>query len=268
MFYVYYVLTTIEEYQKDIGSLLLQMVNKETILTLEHIMPQTKNEEWRKVTGEKYDQIHENFLNNIGNLTLTAYNSKYSNKSFKFKQECENGFNQSQLNINKLVKEAKVWTEREIIDRQKFLIAQFLKCFPTPQTTIPLTKTKRLKLNEINEDALTKTKISEIIIETENETKEMICKNWKEAVREISNFCYNIDNELFNELCDDDELKKTYKFLGREKSFTKYTINDFVPNKNIWFNDCLNANLIFKFIKILCKKYGIDEDVFIEFEKI
>ncbi|GAA9158822.1 hypothetical protein BTM353_15310 [Helicobacter pylori] len=54
-------------------------------LTIEHIMPQTLTEKWKRDLGENFQAIHDKYLHTIGNLTLTGYNDKYSNKSFKKK---------------------------------------------------------------------------------------------------------------------------------------------------------------------------------------
>ncbi len=50
--------------------------------TIEHIMPQKLTEEWERDLGENFQEIHNKYLHTIGNLTLTGYNSDYSNKSF------------------------------------------------------------------------------------------------------------------------------------------------------------------------------------------
>lgn len=47
--------------------------------SIEHIMPQHLTPEWQKELGADYEQIHELWLHRIANLTLTAYNAKYSN---------------------------------------------------------------------------------------------------------------------------------------------------------------------------------------------
>jgi uncharacterized protein with ParB-like and HNH nuclease domain len=262
--YVYYILTSIEENQKDIGSLLLQIYNKETSLSLEHIMPQTKNDEWRKALGTNYDYLHDKYLNNIGNLTLTAYNSKYSNKSFAYKKECDNGFNHSQLNINKLVKSVNNWTETEILARQEALINELLKCFPTPTTTIPISRNNLFNLNDIEEEALTKTKLSQIIIENGDELKEISCRKWIDAVREVAQYCYTIDKDLFTSLCNEDDFASYVSVGGKNAKYVK----EIVPGTDIWFNYAMNANLCFKVIKLLCQKYGLDRNTIFEFEKM
>ncbi|GAA7329282.1 hypothetical protein MLS101_10120 [Helicobacter pylori] len=59
--------------------------------TTEHIMPQKFTEEWERDLGENFQEIHNKYLHTIGNLTLTGYNSEYSNKSFQEKQGIERG---------------------------------------------------------------------------------------------------------------------------------------------------------------------------------
>ena len=75
----------------------------EGILTIEHIMPQTLSPWWRQELGDKYETIHEKWLHTIANLTLTGYNSTYSNKSFPEKKTIENGFLQSGLRLNQYI---------------------------------------------------------------------------------------------------------------------------------------------------------------------
>lgn len=67
---------------------------------IEHIMPQTLNKECERDLGENFEAIHEKYLHTIGNLTLTGYNSEYSNKSFQEKQGMEGGFKDSPLRLN------------------------------------------------------------------------------------------------------------------------------------------------------------------------
>ncbi|GHS48536.1 hypothetical protein JP0126_11080 [Helicobacter pylori] len=68
--------------------------------TIEHIMPQELTEEWERDLGENFQEIHDKYLHTIGNLTLTGYNSEYSNKSFQEKRDMEKGFKDSPLRLN------------------------------------------------------------------------------------------------------------------------------------------------------------------------
>ena len=58
-------------------------------ILLEHIMPQTLTAKWKSDLGSNWNQIHRDYLNALGNLTLTTSttNPKGSNKPFRKKKE-------------------------------------------------------------------------------------------------------------------------------------------------------------------------------------
>ncbi len=102
--------------------------------TIEHIMPQTLAEEWKRDLGENFQAIHDKYLHTIGNLTLTGYNSEYSNKSFQEKRDMEKGFKQSPLKLNQSLKDdsESVFGEKEIEKRANDLADWALKIW-TPK---------------------------------------------------------------------------------------------------------------------------------------
>ncbi|WP_121288585.1 DUF262 and DUF1524 domain-containing protein [Helicobacter pylori] len=106
-------------------------VNTEKCNT-EHIMPQTLNLEWQRDLGENFEAIHEKYLHTIGNLTLTGYNSEYSNNSFQEKRDMENGFKQSSLKLNQSLKDLESFGEKEIEERASDLVDWALKIWTYP----------------------------------------------------------------------------------------------------------------------------------------
>lgn len=64
-------------------------------ITIEHIMPQTLSDKWKATLGEDWERIHEQYLHTMANLTLTGYNSQYSNLTFIEKRDMEKGFKDS-----------------------------------------------------------------------------------------------------------------------------------------------------------------------------
>lgn len=80
------------------------------VYSIEHIMPQHLTPTWIKELGEDYEQIHEQWLHRIANLTLTAYNSKYSNNSFVEKKTMQNGFDDSGIRMNTYIAKKENWT--------------------------------------------------------------------------------------------------------------------------------------------------------------
>lgn len=101
--------------------------------TTEHIMPQTLEEEWEKDLGENFQAIHDKYLHTIGNLTLTGYNTEYSNKSFQEKQGMEGGFKDSPLRLNQGLRDLESFGEEEIKKRANDLADLALKIWTYPK---------------------------------------------------------------------------------------------------------------------------------------
>ncbi|GAA8359580.1 DUF262 and DUF1524 domain-containing protein [Helicobacter pylori] len=101
--------------------------------TIEHIMPQKLTEEWEKDLGENFQEIHDKYLHTIGNLTLTGYNSEYSNKSFQEKRDMEKGFKDSPLRLNQGLRDLESFGEEEIKKRADDLADWTLKIWTYPK---------------------------------------------------------------------------------------------------------------------------------------
>ncbi|MGL2797183.1 GmrSD restriction endonuclease domain-containing protein [Helicobacter pylori] len=101
--------------------------------TKEHIMPQKLTEEWEKDLGENFQEIHGKYLHTIGNLTLTGYNDKYSNKSFQKKRDMEKGFKDSPLRLNQGLRDLESFGEEEIKKRANDLADLALKIWTYPK---------------------------------------------------------------------------------------------------------------------------------------
>lgn len=91
--------------------------------TVEHIMPQNQElrPEWREMLGEDWQRVHSTYLHTLGNLTLTGYNSEYSDRPFLEKRDMPGGFVHSPLKVNDGIGRLDVWNEDEIVARGKKL---------------------------------------------------------------------------------------------------------------------------------------------------
>lgn len=105
-----------------------ERVNVESY-TIEHVMPQSLSDNWMKMLGDNYEQVHKEKLHTIGNLTLTGYNSEMSNKGFLEKLNNEKGFKNSPLYLNDLIRQKTKWTLKEITEREEILIQRVLEIF-------------------------------------------------------------------------------------------------------------------------------------------
>ncbi|KUJ83803.1 hypothetical protein AWR36_008265 [Microbulbifer flavimaris] len=102
--------------------------------TIEHIMPQNQelSAQWRMDLGEDWQRIHEQYLHTLGNLTLTGYNSEYSDKSFKDKRDMDGGFRQSPLRLNEGLGQCEKWSEAAIQARAERLAKGAIQIWAAP----------------------------------------------------------------------------------------------------------------------------------------
>ncbi len=105
--------------------------------TIEHIMPQNQNlsSEWIAMLGDNWKEIQKNYLHTVGNLTLTAYNSEMSDKSFNEKMNMEGGFKQSALRLNSYLVLQTEWNKNKIKERARILTEIALKIWAYPKLT-------------------------------------------------------------------------------------------------------------------------------------
>lgn len=145
--------------------------NKEFVesdnLTIEHIMPQTLTDEWKYELGHGWEDIHEKYIDVIGNLTLTAYNSDIGNKPFSHKLDI---YKKSKLDLNKNLTQYSSWTVNDIKHRTQRLTEQAVKIWQCP-TGYYLDERNVEKIDKISEEEyLERTNVPEIW----NEIKEKI----------------------------------------------------------------------------------------------
>ena len=70
--------------------------------------------EWRKALGPEWERIRETWLHTLGNLTLTGYNSEYSDRPFPEKRDMKGGFKESPLKLNHGLGQVGQWNEATI----------------------------------------------------------------------------------------------------------------------------------------------------------
>jgi len=106
--------------------------------TIEHILPQNENlsPKWREALGEQWQRIQQTWLHTLGNLTLTAYNSDYSDRAFIEKRDMpdapEKGLKQSPLKVNQGLGILEAWNEEAIKTRAAKLAQIGVRVWPAP----------------------------------------------------------------------------------------------------------------------------------------
>ncbi|QNX48441.1 DUF262 domain-containing protein [Acinetobacter seifertii] len=198
---------------------------KDGTYTIEHIMPQTLSPVWQKELGEKSQQIHEQWLHTLPNLTLTGYNSKYSNRPFKDKLDVENGFKDSNLRLNQYVRECLKWTEDELTERQNHLSKKSLKLwyYPTTSYAPPVEETNEYLLED-DFDFTGYTLVSYTLYDVESKVQ-----SWKEMQIDVVKYLLEQHTTKIMSLCADQKfydlslLETTNNFTEISRSVFLYT---------------------------------------------
>lgn len=104
--------------------------------TIEHIMPQNAraHKDWRSMMGKLSDEEFEHLVHNLGNLTLTAYNSELSDGTFlEKKNRMVGGYKNEYLAISSDLHEATEWTPATIEARAGRLTERALEVWQIPE---------------------------------------------------------------------------------------------------------------------------------------
>lgn len=112
-------------------------------LQLEHILPQTLDVEWRAHLGAEAEAIHQEWVHNLGNLTLIRHNQELGNSSFAAKKTTyrdKSGLQITQLNV---LDQAR-WDEDAIVRRRNHLISLMLESV----LALPVTRKRASNWNQ------------------------------------------------------------------------------------------------------------------------
>jgi len=113
--------------------------------TIEHIMPQNPDlsSEWHNALGGDWERVHETWLHTLGNLSLTGYNSEYSDHPFERKRDMQGGFKESPLRLNEGLGQLDSWNEEQIQTRADRLARQAVKVWAAPSLSAETLETYR-----------------------------------------------------------------------------------------------------------------------------
>jgi uncharacterized protein with ParB-like and HNH nuclease domain len=223
-------------------------------LSIEHIMPQKLNTQWKVLLGDNFSAIHEKYLHNIGNLSLTGDNQNLSNKIFKEKKKI---FEESRLKLNKIFEFKEIWNEKEIEQRALHLYNLASKIWKYPELKIKgieksivekeiynfyddiiVTNTKPISFNFLGEDYHVKT--------------------WKEFFKKISEILIDLDYQKFKSFTTDPDFQgRNYRVISTKNNVRK----PIKVAEEIILESNMNANATLNYIKMMVEKFDLlDKD--------
>jgi len=106
-----------------------------TKVEIEHVLPQKMTAVWRAMLGENAAELHEQYADTLGNLTLTGYNQGLSNHDFDTKLnglKNTSGYLKSGYELTESIARNKVWTADEIEERALALAERAVKVWTGP----------------------------------------------------------------------------------------------------------------------------------------
>jgi len=244
---------------KERDSLIIQKM-EEGKISIEHIMPQNLNAQWKKDLGPNADEVKDKYLHTFANLTLTGYNSEYSNRpyiekwngyTFKKKDKVTKeekevvvtGYKDSPFRLSNYMKTHQQWTEKELVERGQELLRDFKRLWPMITTAYePLEKA--VDVVSLNDDdaEFTGRSISAYIFRGERHP----VTTWKDMLVEV---CKNLFSEKPTDMLYL-ATKNSMLFIKDEGYTTRIADNCYVWSANSTKNKQSVLLYIFKELNI------------------
>ncbi len=181
-------------------------------VTIEHLMPQTLNDAWKQNLGgkEKAEEVYENYLNCIGNLTLLSQscNSKISNLPWNQKRS---KIDFTGFFVSDPVKNIQDWNEDEIQKRNEDLANRACKAITAP---LPRTRKYRTALDDFEDgeypasDIETRMENTNILHITFEDEKYDVTA-WNGYLNTICTILFNKDSKRFDKIVEDNLIHKS-----------------------------------------------------------
>jgi len=248
-----YLLKSIEDVTED-GQESKEILDVST-LSIEHIMPQSLSEWWKSYLGSNYEKIHEKYVHNLGNLTLTGYNSELGQKTFDEKKQLIKE-NSHVVSLNKDVLNQDLWNDVVIKNRANNLSKILLKLFviekPTKDIKFVDESERRLSIGENFDATGTKPKSCIFFGNSFN------VSSYADMLEKVINLLYDLDSKAIEELANNN-----YKIPNATRSYITNDISTLrkaseIKESGIFFETNLSANNIVVFLKHLLDLFELE----------
>lgn len=225
-------------------------------ITIEHIFPQTPNEDWNKaISTDDYFLFKEKYVNTIANLTLSGNNGALSNKSFQDKKTMdknggEQGYIFSRLWLNQYLKTIDNWNVDSYNERFKLIYARFLNVWKYPDIELP-TSESSAEQNIFNAEIPTSKKLEYFIFEDTKIEENVFAQMY-----------FYVVGKLF---------EKNSQLLVSNQNVFKITRNsvDFRTPQEIangWYIESnMDSNNKFNVLKRLLTLFEMEEELFLKY---
>ena len=226
-----------------------------SLITIEHIFPQTPDNLWRSdLDPIEFNNIKENYLHTISNLTLSGNNGKLSNKIFIEKRDLENaGYAHSRLWLNKYLSSISQWGIAELDERFALIVNRFLEIWLFPSVQFEDSRNEEVNIFEADEPK--GKKLEYAIFLDEKLAITQVAKLYLHVMEKL--FAINPSVFFTTELAEKITLTKT-----PENS----SIREARPiNESYFVESNLDSNGKFERIKLALSLFDLEDELFIKY---
>jgi uncharacterized protein with ParB-like and HNH nuclease domain len=230
-------------------------------LQIEHIMPQkisgSEGMKWKKMLGEKWQDIHTKYLHTIGNLSLvsSAKNKESSNNNYESKQDID--YKLSKLKLSRHLSRDEIWNEDKIKERAGWMIETVKKIWSYPQSSYKINKESDdniFILQEFENEIVTGYK--PFLIEIKNKTIET--KSWKDLMVELLRIFNDYSPTDFRHISDMKPFERLF-CSGKYKGIS--ISEDIIPGYKIETNHSASATVTT--LQKICKEMNFEDEILI-----
>ena len=184
----------------------------------------------------------------MANLTLTAYNSKYSNRRFIEKRDMTDGFKDSGFRINQYVSQQTEWGEKQLEERNELMRKKFLNLWPMISSDFEWSNDVYDEHALDDDFDFSGRKIAAYSFMGSRFTT----KNWAEMICNVLSMIYEMDPVIFHKF-----VPEGSDFPGRYFSRNEdgYPFN---VGNNIYFNPHSSTYTKIESLKIIFEAAGLE----------
>lgn len=222
-------------------------------LSIEHIMPQNKNLStvWQKMLGENWSEDRDRWLNTLGNLTLTGYNSELGDKPFKDKKRLIEEKKTKVVILYQDVQDKEYWNADTIQNRAKRLsgIVRSLFSYDEPTQKLSFIDTRYQEYTCADPSNATYKTVNyyELIGER------VIVDNFADMRRSVVQKIYDLFPEVIERMAKNEEFFPGWQALTFSYDKTKVRNPMRIADSDIYMSSGYSAQGSIEFISALLR---------------